>query len=137
VAWTCDDCGRKFGRKNQSHGCAPAGTVDDYFEGRPAVERKIYDRVVEVLEKQGPITIEAVTVGIMIKRTRTFAELRRRRDHMELGLLLSRKVEHAKIKKHIPLSARRCAHMIAIAKVADIDRDVRAWLAEAYLDSPP
>ena len=137
MAWTCDGCGRQFGRTNQAHSCAPATTVEAYFADRPPLERKIYDRIVAVLQKQGPLTIEAVGVGIMIKRSRTFAELRRRRDHMELGLLLSRQVEHPRIKKRIPLSARRCAHMIAIATLADIDRDVKAWLAEAYVDSPP
>ena len=137
MTWTCDGCQRQFGRRNQAHGCAPAGTIDDYFAGRPASERAICTRVLEHLRKQGPLTVEAVTVGIMLKRARTFAELRRRRDHMELGLLLSRQVEHPRIKKRIPVSARRCAHMIALASPRDVDRDVRAWLTEAYLDSPP
>lgn len=137
MAWTCDACGRQFGRRNQSHGCAPASSIEDYFAGRPAVERRICDRVIEHLRNQGAITVEAVGVGILVKRSRTFAELRPRRNYVELGLLLSRQVAHPKIKKRIPLSANRYAHRIALAGVADVDRDVRAWLAEAFLDSPP
>ena len=137
ATWSCDACGRQFGRRNQSHGCLPAGSVDDYFADRPATERGIYERVANQLRKQGALTIEAVGVGILFKRSRTFAELRRRRDHLELGLLLSRQVIHEKIKKRIPVSANRCAHTIALARIADVDREVRAWLAEAYLASPP
>jgi len=45
MPWRCPDCRRSFGRTNQSHSCAPAGTVDDYFAERPATLRKIYDAI--------------------------------------------------------------------------------------------
>jgi len=33
VTWTCQKCDRRFGRRNQSHECAPALTVSEYFAG--------------------------------------------------------------------------------------------------------
>jgi transposase-like protein len=38
--WTCPACDRHFGRRNQSHTCAPAMSVDAYFAARPAAHRR-------------------------------------------------------------------------------------------------
>jgi hypothetical protein len=34
--------------------------------------------------------------------------------------------------KTLRLSAHRTAHFVDIARAADVDRDVRDWLSEAY-----
>jgi hypothetical protein len=135
-AWTCPDCKRRFGRTNQSHGCAPAQTVEAYFEPRPAAFRKAHDAIVRHLAKLGPLVVDAVTVGIMYKRSRTFAEVRAKRDRLELGFLLSRRVEHPRVTKTLQLSAHRVAHFVDLHRAGDVDREVRAWLSEAYATSP-
>src|SRR5688572_30720742 len=134
--WVCPECGRRFGRTNQSHGCAPAMTVDAYFKDRSEADRKIHDAVARYLDGLGEITIDAVNVGILYKRVRTFAELRPKRGGMELGFLLSRAIEDDRITKTLKLSANRTAHFVQLAKARDVDRAVKAWLAEAYASSP-
>jgi len=136
ATWTCPDCGRRFGRKNQSHGCAPGQSVDDYFATRPTTLRRAFDAIARHLARIGKVRVEAVTVCVMFKRSRTFAEVRAKRDRLVLIFLLSRTLDHPKITKVLRLSAHRTAHFIDITRAADVDRDVRDWLAEAYACSP-
>jgi hypothetical protein len=136
VTWSCPRCERRFGRANQSHGCSPAGSVDWYFADRPPALRRIHDVVVRHLRKLGPLTVEAVRVGILIKRNRTFAELRPGRTGFRLSVLLPELVDDPRITRVIRTSAHRVAHFIPLRTAADVDRDVRRWLTEAYLSSP-
>jgi hypothetical protein len=136
VPWICPDCRRQFGRTNQSHGCAPSGTVEDYFADRPAVQRKIFDALARHLTKREDVTIDPVSVCIMFKRSRSFAEVRSKRSALVLTFLLSREVDDPRIAKTMKLSAHRWAHWVELEKVGDVDRDVREWLNEAHACSP-
>lgn len=136
ATWTCPDCRRTFGRKNQSHGCAPGQTVDDFFATRPPTLRRAYDAIARHLARIGSVRIDAVTVCIMFKRSRSFAEIRAKRDRLVLAFLLSRAIAHPKITKTLRLSAHRTAHFVDIVRAADVDRDVRNWLSEAHACSP-
>ena len=97
--WTCPECGRQFGRRNQSHECAPAMSLDEYFATSRDMERPIFEAVFEHLESVGPLHVEAVQVGILFKRQRTFAELRPKRDRVVLSVLLSRPLQAQRIAK--------------------------------------
>ncbi|HSR99321.1 MAG TPA: DUF5655 domain-containing protein [Kofleriaceae bacterium] len=80
--------------------------------------------------------IDPVSVCVMFKRSRSFAEVRAKRDRLVLSFLLSRVVDHPRITKTLRLSAHRTAHSVDLMRAADVDRDVRDWLAEAYACSP-
>ena len=134
--WTCAECGRQFGRRNQAHECTPAMTLDEYFAQRPARERAIFDVVAEHLEEVGTVRIEAVQVGILFKRSRTFAELRPRRDRVVLSILLSRRLDHPRIVKKWHGSGSRSAYFIDLRDPRDIDEELCDWLTEAYVSSP-
>ena len=134
--WTCPDCRRQFGRKNQSHGCAPGQSVDDFFADRPPAQRRAFDAIARHLARLGDVRVDAVTACVMFKRSRSFAEVRTKRDRLVLFFLLSRVVEHPRITRTLRLSAHRTAHCVDIARPGDVDRDVRGWLTEAYASSP-
>ena len=136
AGWICKGCGRRFGRVNQSHTCAPARTVDDFFAGRPPVQRRAFDAIAAHLGKLRPIHVEAVIACVMFKRTRSFAEVRAKRDGLDLIFLLSRTVEHPRIARTFRLSANRVVHYVLVRTKADVDSQVRAWLTEAYASSP-
>ncbi len=77
--WTCPECDRSFGRRNQSHMCEPVTSVDAWFADRPPEFRRIHDAVVKHLESLGKIEVDPVEVGILIKiGVRMFLE-----DHQE------------------------------------------------------
>jgi hypothetical protein len=73
----------------------------------------------------------------MVKRSRTFAEVKAKRDGVEVTFIVSRRVNHPRIVRTLDLTARRIVHVLAITGVADVDEQVQSWLAEAYLNSPP
>ena len=135
TAWTCPQCDRRFGRRNQSHTCVPATSVDDYFAGRPPVQRAICDAVTAHLESLGPVVIDAVQVGILYKRKSTFAEVRAKKTAVGLSILLSRQVVSERFARSVRVSASRNAYFINLTEPGDVDDDVRGWLTEGYLDS--
>ena len=67
MSWTCPDCGRTFSRNRQSHECAPALSLEQYFATGPEWERPIFEAVRAHLESLGTVLIEPVSVGIFFK----------------------------------------------------------------------
>lgn len=135
TAWICPDCGRQFGRRKQSHECAPAMSLDEYFATGPAAERPIFEAVLGHLESLGPVHVEPVSVGIFLKRARTFAELRPMARWIGLWLVLSREIDSDRIARRIHTGART-VHVVNLRGPDEVDDDVLSWLTEAYLESP-
>lgn len=134
--WLCPRCERHFGRANQSHQCVPALTLEQYLDAQPPERRATYKAVLKVLSKLGPVDIDPVRVGIMIKRARTFCELRPRRDAVELSFKLSRPLADPRIRKTIHSSVHRQVHFLDLRSPQDVDARIAGWLAEAYQQSP-
>lgn len=109
--------------------------VDDYLTSHPGM-REIYERVAAVLAPLGPLVVDAVGVGILFKRSRTFAELRPRKVGAELSVLLNRVPRGPRIAKSLRLSANRYAVYVRLSDAAAIDDEVEALLTESYADSP-
>lgn len=130
--WPCPACGREFRRSKQSHTCLPGCTADDTFRAYPLSHRAIYDAIVAHLETLGPVHIDAVQVGVFLKRTHKLAEIRPRARSVQLALVLPHTIEHPRIGRHSRSSPERIWHPVPLATVADFDADVRAWLTEAY-----
>jgi hypothetical protein len=134
--WTCPDCGRRFGRRNQSHECAPAMTLAEYLATGPAFEPPIVHAVIDHLESLGPIHIEPVSVGVLVKRSRTFVELRPMVQWEALWIGLQRSLTSDRIARRLR-SGSRTFHAVHLQSADEIDDDVRSWLTESYLETPP
>ena len=134
--WTCPRCGRRFGRPEQSHECAPALTLEEYFSTGPAHERPVFDAVMEHLETVGPVHVEPVSVGIFLKRSRTFAELRPMQHWVALWFMLSHPVRHRTITRKVRAYGGRYVHVANLARPADLDEILLGYLTEAYLACP-
>lgn len=132
----CPNCQRLFGRRNQSHECLPAKSVDEYFSERPDWERPIFDAIRDHLDLFDDVTIEAVEVGIFFKRRQMFAELRPRKARLTLMVLVSRRIRHPRFVKRWEGPGTRSAYFIDLQQPAEVDDEVRDWLTEAYLASP-
>jgi hypothetical protein len=135
-AWDCPKCHRRFGRAGQSHECAPAMTLEEYFSTGDPRERLIYDRVMEHLETVGPVHVEPVSVGIFLKRARSFAELRPMQRWVAVSFSLPRPVHHPRITRKVASYSGRYYHVANIRGPEDIDAGLCALLTEAYLASP-
>lgn len=136
MSWECPACGRSFGRAQQSHMCAPAMSIDGYFAGRSPGDRAIFDAVFGAFEGVPGLVVEAVGVGILFKRARTFAELRPRRGGFTLSFWLSRNDASPRISRRVGRGGPRTCHFVALSTPTEVDEQVRAWLLESYDASP-
>lgn len=135
--WTCPGCGRLFRRAGQSHECAPAMSLEDYFSTGPAHERPIFEAVMKHLDTVGPVHVEPVSVGIFLKRSQTFAQLRPKDRWVALSFSLPRRVDHELITRKVQQYHGRHYHVANLRTPEDVDDRIRSWLTEAYLSSPP
>lgn len=136
AAWTCPGCGRRFRRAGQSHECAPALSLEEYFATGPPHERPVFEAVAAYLESVGPVKVEPLSVGIFFKKSQTFAQLRPMRQWVALSFSLPRVVQHPAITRKVIPHAGRYHHVANLCRPEDLDDRLRHWLAEAYLNSP-
>ena len=112
-------------------------SLEDYYSTGPPFERPIFDAVMRSLEPVGPVHIEPVSVGVFLKRARSFAELRPMTKWVAIGFSLSRQVRHPLIvRKPIPHGGRFW-HVANVSSAAELDDALIECLTEAYLECPP
>ena len=63
--WLCRNCGRRFGRTNQSHECRPGLTLREYLVRQPPELRATYRAVLRGLEKLGPLDVDPVDAVVL------------------------------------------------------------------------
>jgi hypothetical protein len=131
-AWTCPRCRRRFGRANQSHECAPALTVEEYFSTGPPHERPVFEAVMAHLDTLGPVHVEPVSVGIFLRRVGKVAELRPKVRWVALSLRLGSAVHDPRVSSRVKVGRGHTWYSIRLAGPGDVDDAVRGWLTEAY-----
>jgi hypothetical protein len=112
--------------------CVPGCTVDECFEGRPPIQREIYERLLAHLATLGPVHIDAVRVGIFLKTDRKLAEVRPKARSLSLELVLPRAMAHPRVVRTITIAADRVAHVVKLPGLDDVDDEVREMLTQAY-----
>jgi hypothetical protein len=111
-------------------------SIEDYFATGPERERPIFDAVMEHLETVGPVHVEPVSVGIFLKRARTFAELRPKTRWVALSFTLPSALTDPRIARRMAVGPGRTWYVVNLRTADDVDDRVRSWLTEAYLSSP-
>jgi hypothetical protein len=134
--WACPNCHRRFRRAGQSHECAPAMMLEEYFSTGPAHERPVFDAVMAHVATLGPVHVEPVSVGIFLKRAQTFAQLRPKDRWVALSFSLPRVVQHERIVRKVMEYHGRYYHVANLRGPEDLDDRLRGWLTEAYEHSP-
>jgi len=109
---------------------------EEYFATGPAHERPVFEAVMAHVESLGPVHVEFVSVGIFLKRARTFAELRPMQRWVAVSFLLSRPVRHRSIVRKVLPYHGRYFHIANVSSPDDLDDDLLGWLTEAYLAAP-
>ena len=112
-------------------------SVEEYFATGPERERPIFEAVMRHMRTVGPVHVEPVSVGIFLKRARTFAELRPMTQWVALSFLLPRRVRHRTMtRKVLTAQAGGYYHVVNLRGPEDLDDEILGWLTEAYLNSP-
>ena len=132
MAWACPQCGRSFRRAGQSHECAPALELEEYFATGPSWERPIFEAVLTHLESLGPMTVEPVSVGIFIKSNGSFVELRPKTKGVALSFPLARRLQSYRLSRKPVASGQKIFHFVNLISPDEVDDELRGWLTESY-----
>lgn len=130
--WRCPTCGQTFTSRNMPHSCQVV-PLDAHFEGRPQM-RATFDAFVAAAEENGPVTVNATKSRITLQARMRFAAVERpRRDHLNAHVVLRRPLASPRFTKveHVPPSYY--VHRFRLQTPADVDDELRGWLAEAYV----
>ena len=112
-------------------------SLEEYFSTGPTLERPIFEAVMAHLRTVGPVHVEPVSVGIFLKRARTFAELRPMQQWQALSFSLDRRVIHRTITRKVMPYNGHYHHVANLHRIDDFDEPLAEFLTEAYLNSPP
>ena len=130
--WACPRCQRRFASRNQSHACAPLGTLDQNFARASPAVRATFDRVLEAVGRLGPVEVLPEKTRIALHVRMSFAAFLPRRHWLAGHLVLARRVDSPRFRRVQAFSPRNVVHEFRLASPDVVDREFTAWLAEAY-----
>jgi Domain of unknown function (DUF5655) len=107
-------------------------SLEEYFSTGPDHERPVFDAVVGYLQTLGPVHVEPVAVGIFLKVTGSFMELRPKTRWVAMSFPLPRTLHHPQIARKPIVAGSRVYHVVNLRTPEDLTDDVRSWLAESY-----
>jgi len=111
-------------------------SLEEYFSTGPPHERPIFEAVMHHVNSLGPVHVEPVSVGIFLKRARSFAQLRPMQRWVALSFSLPHRVRHPTITRKVMQYHGRYYHVANLRRPEDFDAALRDWVTEAYLDAP-
>jgi hypothetical protein len=129
--WTCPRCGRSFANRNQQHACGPLD-LERHLAGRDPEVLAIFERLVELAERNGPVTVLPEKTRIAFQVRMSFAAFALRRRWVDGHVVLARRLEHPRFRRVETLSPRNHLHQFRLERLEEVDEEVAAWLAEAY-----
>jgi hypothetical protein len=130
--WTCPECGRSFANRNQSHFCSHV-RLQDHFAGRPLPVVATFERLLEAARKCGPVTVLPEKTRIAFQVRMSFAAFSLRRGWVDGHVVLARRLESPRFRRIDLISPRNQVHLFRLHDPSEVDAEVEAWLAEAYL----
>ena len=129
--WRCLECGRRFANQNQSHACGRY-TLASHLEGKPPAVRAIFNKLLRVARKNGPITVLPEKTRIAFQVRMSFAAFVVRRNWVDGHVVLARRFENPRFRRIETFSSRNHLHAFRFESVDDVDAEVSSWLTEAY-----
>jgi len=129
--WQCPECERRFANRNQPHACG-RHDLEHHFAGKPPELRALFDAFVAELRALGPVTVLPEKTRIAFQVRMSFAQLTPRRSWIDGHVVLARRLESPRFRSVQTFSPRNHLHAFRLESLADVDDELRAWLAEAY-----
>jgi len=93
-------------------------------------QRRAARAVLAVARRYRGLVIEAVSVGVLIKRVRTVVELRPRKRWLDLSLVTPARIDSDRVARRGDVAAGAWS-VVHLRDQRDVDREVRAWIALA------
>jgi hypothetical protein len=131
TTWRCPECARTFARKSQAHSCRTVSLESHLLNGSPEVTR-IYLALERVVREFGPFRAVPTQTQITLLARTTFAGVTIRKQWLNLGFVLTREIEHPRIRRVERVSQRTLVHTVRLRSERNVDAQLRSWLREAY-----
>ncbi len=109
-------------------------TLEEYFSTGPPHERAVCEAILAHVRSLGPVHVEPVAVGILVKRSRTFLELRPMQRWEAVCFTLPHPARHPLVTRKVVTYHGRSYHVANVRSPDDIDGRLLDLLSEAYAD---
>ena len=124
--------------KSDAGSKADAGTdlVADQYAGPKAGLRPIYDAVIKAVEALGKdVEIAPKKAYVSLRRSKQFALVQpSTRTRVDLGIKLKDMPPRGRLESSGSFNTM-VSHRVRLEKAADVDREVKAWLKQAYAEA--
>jgi hypothetical protein len=130
TGWYCPACGKRFTRPDTEHPCAPLA-LEVPFAHKPAVVRALFDDVRAMVMALGNVTVAVQKDSVGFIARRRFLSAVPRKGWLELRLLLTRRVEHPRVKAFTSGPGLH-VHVVRVVSPGELDDDVKGLLREAF-----
>ena len=130
--WRCPVCGQRFVSRNMPHSCEVV-PLDRFFDGAAPALRELFERFVDAVRENGDVTVNVTKSRIALQARMRFAGIDKpRRRYLLANFVLTRPIESPRLARvdHVP--PYYYVHRLRLTDPADLDAELRHWLAEAY-----
>ena len=107
-------------------------TETDHLQDKDPIVSKIYMRLIKELQKFGQLKIEPKKTSIHLGNRFGFAGVYTRKNYINLEVLLNYELTSERVSKVEQASANRFHHTIKLTSEKDVDKELLAWLKQAY-----
>ena len=107
-------------------------TVTSHFQGREPSVRATYDAILKAARSLGSVREEPKKTSIHLCRSTAFAGIAAQRSALVLTLKSAKDIAHPRIRRREQASAHRWHVEIKLEQPAEVDAQLKRWLAEAY-----
>lgn len=129
--WTCPDCGHRFTTRNMWHSCT-SFSLDHHFEGRAPLVRSTFDRLLEVIETFGEVTVIPQKTRIAFQAEVRFASCMTRKEWLIASLWLTRAATHPTLQRLEELGPTTFSHHFRLDSPESIDAALRDLIEESF-----
>jgi hypothetical protein len=106
--------------------------VEQHFVNRDSQVRAIYDRIIEVAKKFGPVEEDPKKTSIHLNRRSAFAGIATRKDSLILTIKSTADIPDPRIIKREQASANRWHLEVRLSSPKEVDSTVKRWLETSY-----
>ena len=130
VLWRCPKCGHRFVTRNMWHSCSNH-TLAEHFRACDPALRPLFDQYLEFVRSLGPVAVIPQATRISFQGRVRFAGVVVRKQWLEGGLWLKRRVEDARFRRVAHYGGNDWGYRFRLRQPADLDATLK-YLCEAY-----
>jgi len=130
--WTCTACGRPFANTHQPHSCGRL-SEEAFLEPASEGERHLYARSRELAMACGDVATAPARTRVGFQARMIFAAVNALGGGtLAAHVVLARRLESPRFHRIDLITARCFVHHLRVSSEAELDDEVRGWLAESY-----